>query len=78
MGLFNIFKSKRYDMDTLDGYKCDTCPAKDYIPEKTPKIVFIIYYSEKLLNIKKQDEWIVLLHACENQTHYLIMSNGHY
>ena len=65
MGLFNIFKSKRYDMDTLDGINA--------IP-----VVFIIYYSEKLLNIKKQDEWIVLLHACENQTHYLIMSNGHY
>ena len=77
MGLFNIFKSKRYDMDTLDGINAIPVPAKIITLEKTPKIVSIIYCSEKLLNIKRQDEWIVLLHVCENQTHYLIMNNGH-
>ena len=30
MGLFNIFKSKRYDMDTLDGINAIPVPAKDY------------------------------------------------
>ena len=30
MGLFNIFKSKRYDMDTLDGINAIPVPAKNY------------------------------------------------
>lgn len=30
MGLFDIFKSKRYDMDTLDGINAIPVPAKDY------------------------------------------------
>ena len=30
MGFFDIFKAKRYDMDTLDGINAIPVPAKDY------------------------------------------------
>lgn len=78
MGLFNIFKSKRYDMDTLDGINAIPVPAKDYHTGKDTQDCIYYLLQRKATDIKKQDEWIVLLHACENQTHYLIMSNGHY
>lgn len=30
MGFFDIFKTKRYDMDTLDGINAIPVPVKDY------------------------------------------------